>query len=327
MDTRTERDPLGEHAVPADAYYGIQTARARRELPHQRAARPPRSRHRDRARSRRPRRRPTWRSDVSTRASATRSSARPTRCSPAQLRDQFVVDVYQAGAGTSHNMNANEVLANRAAEILGGARGEYTLRAPQRSRQHGPVHQRRVPDGDAAGAAARACAPLVDAARALAAALARQGRARSTHVLKVGPHASAGRRADHARPGVRRLRRVHRARRRRRRARVGAAARAESRRDRGRHRAQRRRRLHGARGRDISRAYHRTRRRARRESLSRHAEHGRRARLLGRDAAAGRGAGEGRERSAAAQHGTARRASRRSRCRPCSPDRRSCRAR
>src|SRR4030095_6445495 len=39
------------------------------------------------------------------------------------LRDQFVVDVYQAGAGTSHNMNTNEVLANRAEVILGGARG------------------------------------------------------------------------------------------------------------------------------------------------------------------------------------------------------------
>ena len=42
-----------------------------------------------------------------------------------RLRDQFVVDVYQAGAGTSHNMNANEVLANRAAEILGDRRGTY----------------------------------------------------------------------------------------------------------------------------------------------------------------------------------------------------------
>jgi aspartate ammonia-lyase len=40
-------------------------------------------------------------------------------------REHFVVDVYQAGAGTSHNMNANEVLANRANEILGGNRGEY----------------------------------------------------------------------------------------------------------------------------------------------------------------------------------------------------------
>ncbi|MGA2785178.1 MAG: aspartate ammonia-lyase [Candidatus Bathyarchaeia archaeon] len=47
-----------------------------------------------------------------------------------KLLDQFVVDVYQAGAGTSHNMNANEVLANRADEILGGNRGEYKLVNP-----------------------------------------------------------------------------------------------------------------------------------------------------------------------------------------------------
>src|SRR5437870_9171872 len=43
-----------------------------------------------------------------------------------QHRDQFIVDPYQAGAGTSHNMNANEVLANRANELLGTKRGEYT---------------------------------------------------------------------------------------------------------------------------------------------------------------------------------------------------------
>src|SRR5207253_3926541 len=42
-----------------------------------------------------------------------------------RLHDQFVVDVYQAGAGTSHNMNANEVIANRAAELLGEPRGRY----------------------------------------------------------------------------------------------------------------------------------------------------------------------------------------------------------
>ena len=72
-----------------------------------------------------------------------------------QLRDQFVVDVYQAGAGTSHNMNANEVIANRA----GGAARQPTRRlhacAPQRPRQHGPVHERRLSGGDAAGAASR----------------------------------------------------------------------------------------------------------------------------------------------------------------------------
>ncbi len=44
--------------------------------------------------------------------------------------DQFVVDVYQAGAGTSHNMNTNEVLANRAIELLGGKRGDYKLVHP-----------------------------------------------------------------------------------------------------------------------------------------------------------------------------------------------------
>jgi len=43
-----------------------------------------------------------------------------------QHRDQFIVDVYQAGAGTSHNMNCNEVLANRANEILGQPRGSYS---------------------------------------------------------------------------------------------------------------------------------------------------------------------------------------------------------
>ena len=42
-----------------------------------------------------------------------------------KLLDQFTVDVYQAGAGTSHNMNCNEVLANRANELLGGTRGDY----------------------------------------------------------------------------------------------------------------------------------------------------------------------------------------------------------
>ncbi len=44
--------------------------------------------------------------------------------------DQFVVDIYQAGAGTSHNMNVNEVIANRAIEILGGSKGDYKLIHP-----------------------------------------------------------------------------------------------------------------------------------------------------------------------------------------------------
>jgi fumarate hydratase class II len=47
-----------------------------------------------------------------------------------QWDDQFRVDPFQAGAGTSHNMNTNEVIANRAIEILGGQRGEYKLISP-----------------------------------------------------------------------------------------------------------------------------------------------------------------------------------------------------
>lgn len=47
-----------------------------------------------------------------------------------QWRDQFVVDVYQAGAGTSHHMNVNEVLANRALELLGDEKGNYAHLSP-----------------------------------------------------------------------------------------------------------------------------------------------------------------------------------------------------
>ena len=44
--------------------------------------------------------------------------------------DQFVVDPFQAGAGTSHNMNTNEVIANRAIELMGGQRGDYKHVSP-----------------------------------------------------------------------------------------------------------------------------------------------------------------------------------------------------
>lgn len=46
------------------------------------------------------------------------------------LRDQFIVDAIQGGAGTSANMNANEVIANRAIELLGGEKGDYRLVHP-----------------------------------------------------------------------------------------------------------------------------------------------------------------------------------------------------
>src|SRR5207344_3432591 len=124
MTFRTERDPLGELSVPADAYYGVQTARAVQNFPISGLRAPDElvtatvlvkkaAAEANRALGR-------LEADV---AGAIVAAA--DEILAGKLRDQFVVDVYQAGAGTSHNMNANEVLANRAAEILGEPRGVY----------------------------------------------------------------------------------------------------------------------------------------------------------------------------------------------------------
>ena len=113
-----------------------------------------------------------------------------------KLRDQFIVDVYQAGAGTSHNMNANEVLANRAAEMLGAPKGAYDKVHPN---DHVNMSQST---NDVFPTATRLAllldhGPLVDSARESA------GGARAEVArIRVGPesrpHASAGCRADDA---------------------------------------------------------------------------------------------------------------------------------
>ncbi|MFN9944545.1 MAG: lyase family protein, partial [bacterium] len=124
MATRIEKDPLGELAVPADALYGVQTVRAAQNFPIS-GLRPlepfviaqvwikkaAAMTHKD-----------TGRLDA-TRADAIIAAA--DEVLGGAHRDQFIVDPYQAGAGTSHNMNVHEVLANRANELLGGARGAY----------------------------------------------------------------------------------------------------------------------------------------------------------------------------------------------------------
>ncbi len=124
MTSRTERDPLGELNVPADAYYGVQTARAIENFPISGLRAPA---HLVSAtilikKAAAEANRDLGRLDP---AIAAAISAASDEVLSGRLRDQFVVDVYQAGAGTSHNMNANEVLANRAAELLGEPRGIY----------------------------------------------------------------------------------------------------------------------------------------------------------------------------------------------------------
>ena len=122
---RSEKDPLGSRDVPADALYGVQTLRAMENFPisglrpldpfvlaHVWIKKAAALTHRE-----------TGRLD---RRLADAIIAAADEVIAGQHREHFVVDVFQAGAGTSHNMNVNEVLANRANELLGGTRGTYT---------------------------------------------------------------------------------------------------------------------------------------------------------------------------------------------------------
>lgn len=126
---RTERDSMGEKQIPADAYYGIQTLRAIENFPIS-GLRP----------------NSTYVDACLLIKKATAIANGELGCIPqdigqaivqaadeiigGSLRDQFVVDVYQAGAGTSHHMNVNEVLANRALEILADEKGNYKRVSP-----------------------------------------------------------------------------------------------------------------------------------------------------------------------------------------------------
>jgi aspartate ammonia-lyase len=127
--TRIEKDSLGEREIPGPVYYGIQTARAVENFPIS-----------------------GWKpfpalvtATVQIKKAAARANAalgvldHPVASAietaadevlQGKFRDQFVIDPFQAGAGTSHNMNANEVLANRAIELLGGEKGDYSIVHP-----------------------------------------------------------------------------------------------------------------------------------------------------------------------------------------------------
>ena len=183
MQSRIERDPLGEFAVPADAYYGIQTARAVENFPIS-GLRAPADLVAATVLVKKAAARANLalgRLDVRT---AEAIVAAADEVLAGRLRDQFVVDVYQAGAGTSHNMNANEVLANRAEEILGGARGGYTLVHPNDHVNMGQSTNDVFPTATRL-ALLTIHGPLVASAGALAASLEQKARA-FEHVLKVG---------------------------------------------------------------------------------------------------------------------------------------------
>ncbi|WP_439694248.1 aspartate ammonia-lyase [Curtobacterium sp. SP.BCo] len=124
--TRTETDSLGSLEVPADAYWGINTLRARENFP---ITSVPIAVYPDLIEALATVKQAAARANKAIgvldaeRADAIDRAAQEVR--DGALRDQFVVDVVQGGAGTSTNMNTNEVLANRALELLGREKGDY----------------------------------------------------------------------------------------------------------------------------------------------------------------------------------------------------------
>jgi aspartate ammonia-lyase len=126
---RTETDSMGTRSIGDEFYYGIQTIRALENFPI--SGIKPDPLYVDAC---------IWIKKAAARVNGQLGCLPQELVSPIEavcdeilggrLRDQFVVDVYQAGAGTSHHMNINEVIANRALELLGEAKGRYDRVSP-----------------------------------------------------------------------------------------------------------------------------------------------------------------------------------------------------
>jgi aspartate ammonia-lyase len=127
--TRMERDSLGELPIPADAYYGVQTARAIANFPISGERLHPEMVYAVAA-IKEAAAVVNAELGVLDKAKADAIARAAREVAEGRYDDQFVVDAYQAGAGTSFHMNVNEVIANRACEILGGARGDTKLVSP-----------------------------------------------------------------------------------------------------------------------------------------------------------------------------------------------------
>ena len=203
-NTRREHDSLGEREVPEDAYYGIQTLRAVENFPVSGImARP---------------------EFINAYAMVKKAAALANMeigwlepyvaeaivaaCDEilaGKLHDQFVVDDFQAGAGTSLNMNVNEVVANRALELVGRRKGDYSVIHPN---DHVNMSQST---NDTYPTAMRLCVliiaqDLLDNLELLRRAFVRKGMEFQT-ILKSGRTHLMDALPSHARPGVHGIRR------------------------------------------------------------------------------------------------------------------------
>jgi aspartate ammonia-lyase len=129
MSIRTERDFLGTLEVPSEAYYGIHSLRASRNFPVS-SFRLPQELIRALAQVKQACALANMRTGLLDHGKGNAVVEAAREVAEGRLLDQFIVDPFQGGAGTSTNMNMNEVLANRAIEILGGRKGDYTLVDP-----------------------------------------------------------------------------------------------------------------------------------------------------------------------------------------------------
>src|SRR5206468_235395 len=128
-DTRIERDSMGEMVVPANTYYGAQTARAVENFPIS-GLRFPRSFIAALGTIKRACARVNAALGLLDQRLADAIGRAAAEVAEGKLDGEFVVDVFQTGSGTSTNMNANEVIANRALELLGARRGDKTVVHP-----------------------------------------------------------------------------------------------------------------------------------------------------------------------------------------------------
>ena len=129
MEFRTEQDFLGPLDIPADAYYGIHTARAGANFLVS-GQRVPDEMIVALAEVKMAAARANMRTGLLSLEKGEAIVRAAKEITEGRLLDQFITDAFQGGAGTSTNMNMNEVLANRAIEILGGRKGDYKLIDP-----------------------------------------------------------------------------------------------------------------------------------------------------------------------------------------------------
>jgi fumarate hydratase, class II len=121
--TRTERDSLGELKVPVSAYYGVQTMRAKENFPIS-DLRFPRAFIKAIGQVKGAAAEANMQLGLLDESVGEAIVSAAKEVADGALDDEFVLDIFQTGSGTSTNMNANEVIASRANELLGGQRGD-----------------------------------------------------------------------------------------------------------------------------------------------------------------------------------------------------------